>query len=90
MPTRFERALGNANVVFKHPRDVLEAKDLTRDQQVKILQEWDYDLGLMMVATEENMAGPNSGESGELRVAVRECLDRLGATPAGSETKVGG
>jgi hypothetical protein len=73
MPSRFTRALAGANLVFDHPREIVQAADLSRDQKIKLLEEWDYDLRLKMVATEENMpsGGEDEGTSADLTIAVR-------------------
>ena len=37
--------------------DIVRAPDLSHEQKVKLLHQWDYDLQLLLTATEENMPG---------------------------------
>ncbi len=86
MTLRFERAIGNGRSrAFDHPKDIVATRDLRRDQKIKLLQEWDYDLRLMMVASEENMpsATAASGEAAETLSVVQRCLSELGANAEG-------
>lgn len=39
--------------VFKEPRDVVACKELTRDQKIEILRQWEYDARQLEVAEEE-------------------------------------
>jgi hypothetical protein len=56
--TDIEKALLNPVSVFRTPQEVLEAKDLSRDQKIEILRRWEYDARQLQVAEEENMVGP--------------------------------
>jgi hypothetical protein len=56
--TDIEKALLNPVSVFRTPQEVLEAKDLSRDQKIEILRSWEYDARQLQVAEEENMVGP--------------------------------
>ena len=56
--TDIEKALLNPSSVFSTPEEVLEAKDLSRDQKIEILRSWEYDARQLQVAEEENMVGP--------------------------------
>lgn len=44
------------------PRELLDRQDLTRDQKIGLLKDWQLDLMERMKATEENMTG-NKDES---------------------------
>lgn len=82
MTARFERALSNVKSEFDSPTAVAIATDLKHEEKVKLLKEWDYDLRLMMVASEENM--PAESAKSESKVAdqlqeVSKCLSQLGA-----------
>lgn len=50
--------------VFEHPRDVVEAEGLTREEKLDILRVWEEDARELQVAAEENMGG---GEPDRLR-----------------------
>ncbi len=92
MSAPLERVQEKAKLAYPSPNDVVAAKDLTREQKIKTLQEWEYDLKLMMVATEENMPGPErQGDTSERLKKIQAALESLGhdnnpSTP----TKVGG
>jgi hypothetical protein len=76
--TRFQQALGDVSSVFKTPRAILEASDLTKQQQIDLLKQWETDLRLLMVASEENMTGDVPGRTAELLRQVLGCLGQLG------------
>ena len=75
---RFEKALADVSSVFRDPRAIVEAADLTEKQKIALLTQWDMDLRLKMVATEENMAGSGSDRTAELLQLVAQALGRLG------------
>lgn len=82
MTQRFERALGKIKTEFDSPAAIANATDLKHDEKIKLLKEWDYDLRLMMVASEENM--PAETTRADTKVAdelqeVSKCLSQLGA-----------
>ncbi len=54
--TDIERALLNPTGVFNTPEEVLEVKNLSKAQKIKILRSWEYDARELLVAEEENMA----------------------------------
>ena len=59
----FEKALLDVSKAFASPEDICHHADLTREQKLKLLQQWEYDLQLLLVAAEENM--PRQGEPTE-------------------------
>ncbi len=73
--------------VFRSPRDVLEHPDLTREERLAILQQWERDARSLSVAEEEGMTG---GEE-NLLSRVRRAIARLGEEqePSGPGTKHG-
>ncbi|MGD2137226.1 MAG: hypothetical protein PVJ66_07880 [Gammaproteobacteria bacterium] len=61
------------------PQQLLERTDLTREQKIEMLQQWELDLRERMVADDENMS---SAEPGEVALEdVLEALDILGGRP---------
>jgi len=62
------------------PQQLLARDDLTREQKIGILRQWEQDLRELMVAEEENMsaAEPMNVSLDEVLVA----LETLGAGPA--------
>jgi len=77
---RFEQALADVSRVFSDPQEIVEAADLSEQQKIALLSQWDTDLRLNMVATEENMAGSGSDRTAELLQLVEQALGRLGVT----------
>lgn len=82
MSNRFESALQDVGRTFSHPEDISAARDITPEQKVKLLQEWEYDLRLMQVAADENMTPGKPSGALELFGRVRACLNALGVPPA--------
>ena len=84
-----EKALLDPALVFKTPEEVLADNELSREQKIKILRRWEYDVRELQVAEEEGMEGP---QPVMLDVVLR-ALRALGA-PADTErsapTKQGG
>nr|WP_298685500.1 hypothetical protein [uncultured Dongia sp.] len=74
----FDAAMQDVSKAYGSPAALLADDDLSRKQKLKLLQQWDYDLGLLLVAAEENMAGPGSGATSERLRSVRDAIKRLG------------
>jgi len=93
-PNRFSKVLGDVSLEFDRPRDILDSADLSLEQKVKLLKEWEFDLRELQVASEENMTSDaSSGVTGELLRECRGALAKLGASDAagrGAPTKQGG
>ena len=93
---RFDDALTDVAKVFEHPKDIIAAQDLSHQQKVKLLKQWEFDLRENLVASEENMTAENTpeGESAELLRGVRKALLSIGADDHKNEkaapTKTGG
>lgn len=82
----FDAAMQDVSKAYGSPAALLADDHLTRQQKVKLLQQWDYDLGLLLVAAEENMAGPGSGVASERLRSVRGAIACLGADAQPEET----
>jgi hypothetical protein len=89
----FEKLVGDVATHFSTPDELVAAKDLTRDQKLALLQQWEYDLHLMQVATEENMTGDAPpGNNAEKIREVHAAAEKLGAEldpEAGGTAKTG-
>ena len=86
--TRFDEALTDVSKVFGRPEDILSAADLTEAQKVALLKQWDTDLRLLMVASEENMTGAAAAgrTTAELLQSVHKVMTRLGHASGGRKS----
>ena len=73
----FEKAKLNPAAVFKTPEDVVAIQELSREQKIEILRQWEQDARLMEVAEEESMAGPQP----KLLQPIRDALHALNYWP---------
>jgi len=67
----------NPSAAYNDPADVLNDKDLSRDEKIAILREWYYDALRLQESEGENMSG---GEPDRLR-SVSKALLELGVSP---------
>ena len=75
---------------FAKPADIVRDPGLAHEQKVKLLRQWDYDLQLLLTATEENM--PGSENTAEKVRDVHKALAELGESSesqAPQSSKVG-
>ena len=75
-------ALQDPQQLFARPSDVRDHPDLSREDKIKILQHWAYDVRDVEVAEEEGM--PSSEREGFLQ-QILDALSDLGAELGGSE-----
>lgn len=78
----FEPLLTDVAKHFAKPGDILGDDRFTRQQKLKLLEQWDYDLQLLLTASEENMPSGDSSASGKVSeqvVELRHVLSELGA-----------
>jgi hypothetical protein len=73
----FEKAKLNPATVFNSPQEVVSSQELSREQKIEILRQWEQDARLMEVAEEENMPGPES----KLLQPIRDALHALNYWP---------
>jgi len=73
----YEKAKLNPAAVFKSPQEIVSSRELSRDQKIEILQQWEQDARLMEVAEEESM----SGTQPKLLQPIREALHALNYWP---------
>ena len=73
----YEKAKLNPAAVFKNPQEIVSSGELSRDQKIEILQQWEQDARLMEVAEEESM----SGGQPKLLQPIREALHALNYWP---------
>lgn len=77
------QAIADASQVFPTPMAVVEAKDLTRDEKIKILRNWELDARRLVSSADENM--PAERDPGRSRLPeVQAALRALDTDPAAS------
>lgn len=93
----FDKALLDVSKIFDAPEDICHHPDLTREQKLKLLQQWEYDLQLLMVAAEENMSSQDNtnepGQTSELIQRIHKLVAQMGAKAdpeKGGPAKAGG
>ncbi len=87
----FDELLADVSSHFKTPAEIVRAADLSHAEKVKLLTQWDYDLQLMLTASDENM--PGSATAAENIRLVHKAMAELGEGPevqAPQSSKVGG
>jgi hypothetical protein len=85
---RFEDALTDVAKVFADPKEIAGSEELSHQQKVKLLRQWEFDLRENLVASEENMTAETlpEGHSAELLRGVRKVLIDMGAVDHKDET----
>lgn len=66
------RALADPSAVFSSPQDVVAASELTHEQKLAILRQWELDARELQVATEENMPGGEPARLDEVLAALAQ------------------
>jgi hypothetical protein len=88
---KLDELIADVSSHFKNPSEIVRAADLSHAEKVKLLTQWDYDLQLMLTATDENM--PGSDTAAEKVRQVHKALAELGEGPdvqAPQSSTVGG
>ena len=78
----FETMLTDVAKHFATPQEIVMDQALTRPQKLKLLEQWDYDMQLLLTASEENMPNTNRSEGGQVAVCIadlRKAMADLGA-----------
>jgi hypothetical protein len=94
--TNIGAVAANPSKFFKSPHDVLIDPNLSRDNKITILRQWEIDARLLAVADEENMSDGESSHLGAV-VSALIALDDENKRPntpekrkPGPPTKLGG
>lgn len=76
----FDKLVADVSKHFATPEALLAEEALSREQKLVLLRQWEYDLQLLQVATEENMTGdaPPGANAEQLR-QVLAAAESLGA-----------
>ncbi len=67
-------AIADASKIFDTPMEVVDAKDLSRDEKIKILKNWELDARRLISSGDENMIderGPPRSRLPEVQAALR-------------------
>jgi hypothetical protein len=76
----FEKLVADVSKHLATPEALLAEESLSRDQKLALLRQWEYDLHLLQVATEENMTGDAPpGTNAEKIREVHAAAEKLGA-----------
>lgn len=79
--TQYEKMLTDVASHFDSPAAIVAARNLRRNQKIALLKQWDYDLQLLLTASEENMPGAGTGEAAETLRQVHRAMATLGVRP---------
>jgi hypothetical protein len=85
-----DKALLDPATVFESPDEVLKSEELSREQKISILRQWEYDARELQVAEEENMIGTNSDILGQIMRALLQIdekseVERLERSPSSKQ-----
>ncbi len=75
-----DTAIFNPASVFKSPEEILQdAKiHLTKEEKIRALETWRYDIQLRRIAEAENMHSTHDQKDVDLEIAILHALDSLG------------
>jgi hypothetical protein len=74
-------AIADPSRMFPDPMAVLEAKNLSRDEKIKVLQNWELDAKRLLESADENMTDERGRERNQLP-EIHKALRALTVTPA--------
>jgi hypothetical protein len=59
-------AIADPSRMFPNPMAVVEAKDLSREEKIKVLQNWELDAKRLLESADENMSDERGRERNQL------------------------
>jgi hypothetical protein len=71
-------AIADPSRMFPSPAAVVEAKDLSREEKIKILQNWELDAKRLLESADENMTDERGRERNQLP-DIQKALRTLGS-----------
>ena len=57
----FDKALQDPGLAFKRPTEILQSKELSREQKIKLLRQWEYDVREIQVAVRRQYGRARTG-----------------------------
>jgi hypothetical protein len=82
--SRFSEAKDDVAQVFPEPEDLVAATDLSREEKLDLLRQWEHDLRLLQVASED-LPGVDAGtevRTAERLARVQAAIDAVAAADA--------
>jgi hypothetical protein len=76
-------AIADPSRMFPDPMAVLEAKELSRDEKIKVLTNWELDAKRLLESADENMTDERGRERNQLP-EIQKALRTLTGKPASS------
>jgi hypothetical protein len=73
-------AIADPSRMFPNPTAVLEAKDLSREEKIQVLQNWELDAKRLLESADENMTDERGRERNQLP-EIQKALRTLQAEP---------
>ena len=92
MQSKESKSFEGANRSFRTPSEIVEDDSLDHAEKIRLLRQWETDLRLLMVASEENMSADGQGWVAERLQQVHAALEDLGverSETAGVPNKAG-
>ena len=89
LPDWLDRAVGSPASVFRHPEEVLNTPELTKEQKIRILRSWEYDAAELEVAQEEGMPGESNGLLERVLLALSQLTHGAGTALVSSSKQHG-
>lgn len=74
-------AIADPSRMFPNPMAVVEAKDLSRDEKIKVLQNWELDARRLLESDDENMSDERGRERNQLP-EIHRALKALAVEPS--------
>jgi len=71
------KAIADPSRMFPNPTAVLEAKDLSKEEKIKVLQSWEHDAKRLLESADENMTDERGRERNQLP-EIQKALRVLG------------
>ena len=75
------QAIADPSRMFPNPTAVLEAKDLSKEEKIKVLQSWEHDAKRLLESADENMTDERGRERNQLP-EIQKALRILGHATA--------